>query len=63
MRRHDILGVARGPVQSVSTMMSMFEEVNAPFNATVFFLTDWMAASGMTVLPPLRIGVTLTSSH
>ncbi len=34
-----------------------------PFNATVFFLTELIAASGMTVLPPLRTGATLTSSH
>jgi len=36
---------------------------NIPFNATVFFLTDWMAASGMAVFPFTRIGVTSTSSH
>ena len=32
-------------------------------SATVFLRTDWMAASGMAVLPFLRIGVTSTSSH
>ena len=36
---------------------------NLPFKATVFFLTELIAASGITVFPPLRIGVTLTSSH
>jgi hypothetical protein len=34
-----------------------------PFNATVFFLIDLMASSGIEVLPFLRIGVTSTSSH
>ena len=34
-----------------------------PFKATVFFLTEAMAASGMAVLPFLRMGVTSTSSH
>jgi hypothetical protein len=38
-------------------------EAYQPFNATVFFRTDWMAWSGITVLPPFRTGVTLTSSH
>ena len=39
------------------------ESVRPPFKATVFFLTDWIAFSGMTVLPPFNTGVTLTSSH
>lgn len=29
----------------------------------MFFLTDAMASSGMTVLPFFRMGVTSTSSH
>ena len=50
-------------------MNHALDEVNialqrcAPFKATVFFLTELIAASGMTVLPPLRTGATLTSSH
>ncbi len=36
---------------------------HAPFKATVFFLTEWMASSGITVFPALKIGATLTSSH
>jgi hypothetical protein len=36
---------------------------HSPFKATVFFLTDVIASSGMTVLPALRMGVTSTSSH
>ena len=39
------------------------ENVWAPLRATVLRLTDWMAASGMTVFPAFRMGVTLTSSH
>lgn len=34
-----------------------------PFNATVFLLIELMAASGITVFPPFRTGVTLTSSQ
>lgn len=57
------LGVARGP-RGIYEKFGILTIANyAPFNATVFFFTDWIAASGMTVLPPLRIGVTLTSSH
>lgn len=36
---------------------------NAPFKATVFFLTLLMDSSGMTDLPFLIIGVTSTSSQ
>lgn len=34
-----------------------------PLRATKFFLTEFMAMSGIAVLPSLRIGVTSTSSH
>jgi hypothetical protein len=37
--------------------------IRAPLRATVFFLIELTAASGMTVLPPFRTGVTSTSSH
>lgn len=37
--------------------------IGVPFNATVFFLTLVMASSGITVLPSLRTGATLTSSQ
>ena len=36
---------------------------NTPLRATVFFLTEVIAESGITVFPPLNTGVTLTSSH
>ena len=36
---------------------------DVPFSATVFFFTELIAASGITVLPPFNIGVTLTSSQ
>ena len=34
-----------------------------PLRATVFFLIEFTAASGITVLPPFKTGVTSTSSH
>ena len=37
--------------------------MNSPFKATVFFLTDAIAESGITVFPPFVTGVTLTSSQ
>lgn len=43
--------------------MCVLGVAKGPFNATVFFLMDAIAASGMAVLPFLRIGVTSTSSH
>lgn len=36
---------------------------SGPLRATKFFLTLSMAASGITVRPPLRMGVTSTGSH
>ena len=51
-------------LQDVSTAQKMpRENVWVPLRATVLRLTDWIAASGMTVFPALRMGVTLTSSH
>jgi hypothetical protein len=41
----------------------MVTDVSLPLSATVFLFTDAIASSGMTVFPPLRTGVTLTSSH
>ena len=62
--QRNILGVASGPKREkkISGKKDGKEEV-PPFNATVFFRTDWMAWSGITVLPPFSTGVTLTSSH
>jgi hypothetical protein len=37
--------------------------IDAPFRATVFFFTELIATSGITVFPAFRTGVTLTSSH
>jgi hypothetical protein len=36
---------------------------SGPLRATVFFLIDLIAYSGIEVLPSTRIGVTSTSSH
>jgi hypothetical protein len=47
----------------VSLTIHNTTRLDAPLRATVFFFTDWIADSGMTVLPPFSTGETLTSSH
>lgn len=44
-------------------LASLLGVAKGPFNATVFFLIDAMASSGMAVLPFFKMGVTSTSSH
>lgn len=59
------LGVASGPTHKLQSDNSIRPAMHrdAPLRATVFFFTDWIADSGMTVLPPFNTGETLTSSH
>jgi hypothetical protein len=59
----DILGVANGPEESFSVHCKNAKEKYVPLRATVFFLTELIAMSGITVFPPFNTGVTLTSSH
>jgi hypothetical protein len=65
--RGNVLGVASGPTQNNSVTVYDIEDYqkirSSPFNSTVFFRTEWMAWSGITVLLPFNTGGTLTSSH
>jgi hypothetical protein len=52
-------------LKCLATLNASFRKRTArgPLRATKFFLTDWIAASGIAVLPSTKIGVTSTDSH
>jgi len=57
---HSVLPAVLSGTLVSALFLAIFD---APFRATVFFFTELIAASGMTVFPAFRTGVTLTSSH